>query len=140
MDRSGRTGLRALVRALVAVAVLALGLGSGLGPGVEAIADGVQAFQRPQARNAASTLAAMGAMSIPMFLGITVMGQLLHVRVDEEIAASRSVLSQIGETIFGRTGPFWLLQALTAAILVLAANTAYQDFPRLSSILARDRR
>jgi amino acid transporter len=107
--------------------------------GVEAIADGVQAFRRPQARNAASTLALMGSMSIPMFLGITVLARALQVRVDEQVAASRSVLSQIGETVFGRTGPFWLLQALTAGILVLAANTAYQDFPRLASILARDR-
>ncbi len=107
--------------------------------GVEAIADGVQAFRRPQARNAASTLALMGAMSIPMFLGITVLARALHVRVDEQVAASRSVLSQIGETVFGRTGPYWLLQILTAGILVLAANTAYQDFPRLASILARDR-
>jgi amino acid transporter len=107
--------------------------------GVEAIADGVQAFRRPQARNAAQTLALMGAMSIPMFLGITVLARALHVRVDEELAASSSVLSQIGETVFGRSWAFWLLQILTAGILVLAANTAYQDFPRLASILARDR-
>lgn len=107
--------------------------------GVEAIADGVQAFQRPQARNAAATLALMGAMSIPMFLGITLLARMLHVRVNEELAASQSVLSQVGETVFGRTLPFWMLQALTAGILVLAANTAYQDFPRLASILARDR-
>jgi len=107
--------------------------------GVEAIADGVQAFRRPQARNAATTLALMGALSIPMFLGITFLARMLEVRVNEEIAGTRSVLSQIGETIFGRSGPFWLLQGLTAGILVLAANTAYQDFPRLASILARDR-
>ncbi|HYZ14307.1 MAG TPA: APC family permease [Actinomycetota bacterium] len=107
--------------------------------GVEAIADGVQAFRRPQAKNAATTLALMGAMSIPMFLGITLLARLLEVRVNEHVAETRSVLSQIGLTVFGRTGPFWILQALTAAILVLAANTAYQDFPRLASILARDR-
>jgi amino acid transporter len=107
--------------------------------GVEAIADGVQAFRRPQAKNAATTLAVMGGMTVTMFIGITVMSVLLHVRVNEEIAASRSVLSQIGETIFGRTLPFFALQALTAGILVLAANTSYQDFPRLSAILARDR-
>jgi len=107
--------------------------------GVEAIADGVQAFRRPQAKNAATTLALMGAMSIPMFLGITLLARMLEVRVNENVAETRSVLSQIGETVFGRTGPFWLLQGLTAAILVLAANTAYQDFPRLASILARDR-
>ena len=59
--------------------------------------------------------------------------------MNHEIAASRSVLSQIGETVFGRTFFYFLLQGLTAGILILAANTSYQDFPRLSSILARDR-
>jgi amino acid transporter len=107
--------------------------------GVEAISNGVQAFRRPQARNAADTLAAMGVLTVTMFLGITVMSVLLHVRVNEEIAASRSVLSQIGQTVFGKTLPFYLLQVLTMGILVLAANTSYQDFPRLSAILARDR-
>jgi amino acid transporter len=107
--------------------------------GVEAIADGVQAFRRPQSRNAAATLSAMGVMTVTMFLGITSMSVLLHVRVNEEIAATRSVLSQIGETVFGRSLAFFLLQGLTAGILILAANTSYQDFPRLSAILARDR-
>jgi len=107
--------------------------------GVEAISNGVQAFRRPRSRNAATTLAMMGFMTVTMFIGITVLSVLLHVRVNEEIAASRSVLSQIAETVFGRTLPFFLLQALTAGILILAANTSYQDFPRLSAILARDR-
>jgi len=107
--------------------------------GVEAISNGVQAFRRPQSRNAATTLAMMGFMTVTMFIGITVLSVLLHVRVNEEIAASRSVLSQIGETVFGRTLPYYALQALTAGILILAANTSYQDFPRLSAILARDR-
>jgi amino acid transporter len=107
--------------------------------GVEAISNGVPAFRRPQSRNAAATLSAMGFMTVTMFLGVTVMSVLLHVRVNEEIAASRSVLSQIGETVFGRSLPFFLLQGLTAGILILAANTSYQDFPRLSAILARDR-
>lgn len=106
--------------------------------GVEAIADGVQAFRRPQSRNAASTLLLMGAMSIPMFLGISAMAAALGVRTNEHIAASRSVLSQIGETIFGDGPMFLVLQIFTALILILAANTAYQDFPRLASILARD--
>jgi amino acid transporter len=106
--------------------------------GVEAIADGVQAFRRPQSRNAASTLAIMGAMAVTMFLGITLMAQLLNVRIDEEIAASNSVLSQIGRTIYGDGFWFIMLQVFTAGILILAANTAFQDFPRLSSILARD--
>ncbi|HYF10756.1 MAG TPA: APC family permease [Actinomycetota bacterium] len=107
--------------------------------GVEAIADGVQAFRRPQAKNAAATLTLMGAMSIPMFIGITFLARVTQVRVNEEISHTRSVLSLMSEAVFGRSLGFWLLQGLTAAILVLAANTAYQDFPRLASILARDR-
>jgi hypothetical protein len=81
----------------------------------------------------------MSAMSIPMFLGISVMADALHVRVDHEIAASKSVLAQIGETVYGGGPLFIVLQVFTALILILAANTAYQDFPRLASILARDR-
>jgi amino acid transporter len=107
--------------------------------GVEAVADGVQAFRRPQSKNAASTLSMMLFMTVTMFIGITILSVLLHIRVTEEIAVSRSVLSQIGETIFGRTLPYFFLQGLTAGILILAANTSYQDFPRLSAILARDR-
>ena len=106
--------------------------------GVEAIADGVQAFRRPQSKNAASTLLLMGAMSIPMFLGISVLAAALGVRTNEHIAASKSVLAQIGETVFGDGLMFLVLQIFTALILILAANTAYQDFPRLASILARD--
>ncbi len=106
--------------------------------GVEAVADGVQAFRRPQAKNAAATLAIMGALATVLFLGITVMTELLDVRITEEIAHSRSVLSLIGDAIFGRGLWFIVLQVFTAGILVLAANTAFQDFPRLSSILARD--
>jgi amino acid transporter len=108
--------------------------------GVEAIADGVPAFRRPQAKNAADTLLIMGLLATSLFLGITVLAQVFHVRIDEDIAATNSVLSQIGRTVHGDgTLMFYLLQIFTAGILVLAANTAFQDFPRLSSILARDR-
>jgi amino acid transporter len=106
--------------------------------GVEAIADGVQAFRRPQARNAATTLAVMGAISISMFLGITYLARSLDVRVAEHLHGVKSVLAQIGETVFSGGFMFYVLQVFTALILVLAANTAYQDFPRLSAILARD--
>jgi amino acid transporter len=106
--------------------------------GVEAVADGVQAFRRPQAKNAAATLAIMGLLASGLFLGITVLSDLLQVRVTEEIARSRSVLSLIGDAVFGGGIWFIVLQIFTAGILVLAANTAFQDFPRLSSILARD--
>jgi amino acid transporter len=106
--------------------------------GVEAIADGVQAFRRPQGRNAAATLAVLGFMSATLFLGVTALARLLEVRVGEA-GTSASVLSQIGETVFGRGFMFFALQAFTALILIVAANTAYQDFPRLSAILAGDR-
>ena len=107
--------------------------------GVEAIADGVQAFRRPQSRNAATTLSVMGAMSIAMFLGITALSQLLQVRITEDIAHELPVLAQIGDTVYDGGAMFLLLQVFTAGILILAANTAFQDFPRLASILARDR-
>ncbi len=106
--------------------------------GVEAIADGVQAFRRPQSRNAATTLAVMGVVSISMFLGITYLARALHVRVGEHLEGVKSVLAQIGDTVFDGGTMFYVLQVFTALILILAANTAYQDFPRLSAILARD--
>jgi amino acid transporter len=113
--------------------------GSAALTGVEAIADGVQAFRRPQSRNAATTLGIMAVMSITMFLGITALADAFDVKVSEELASAKSVLAQVGEAAFGRGPMFFVLQSFTAAILVVAANTAYQDFPRLSAILARDR-
>jgi amino acid transporter len=105
--------------------------------GVEAISTGVPAFRRPQAKNAAETLAIMGAISVVMFLGISYLTT--HIS-GITISADRSVVSQIAGAVFGNSSlPFYVVQAFTAAILVLAANTAYQDFPRLASILARDR-
>ena len=121
------------------VLLKAFSSGSTALTGVEAIADGVQAFRRPQSRNAATTLAVMGAISISMFLGITYLARAFHVRVADDIAEHQSVLAQIGETVFGEGAMFFVLQLFTALILILAANTAYQDFPRLSAILARDR-
>jgi len=104
--------------------------------GVEAISNGVPAFRRPQARNAAETLAMMGTIAITMFLGISWLAT--HI---EGVTASdeTSVVAQIAMTVFDKGFMFYVVQAFTAAILVLAANTAYQDFPRLSAILARDR-
>jgi len=103
--------------------------------GVEAIADGVPAFRRPQAKNAANTLAIMGVIAITMFLGISFLASHMHVTVSEE----RSVVAQVAHATFGGGLGFYLVQVFTTMILVLAANTSYQDFPRLSSILARDR-
>lgn len=103
--------------------------------GVEAIADGVPAFRRPQAKNAAQTLAIMGTISVTMFLGISFLASRMGAVVSEE----RTVVAQIAHATFGGGLGFYVVQILTTAILVLAANTSYQDFPRLSSILARDR-
>ena len=108
--------------------------------GVEAIADGVPAFRPPKAKNASATLLIMGAISISMFLGISTLARLFHVRISEEtVDTYGTVISQIGRAAFSDGVGFWLLQLFTAAILYLAANTAYQDFPRLSAILARQK-
>ena len=104
--------------------------------GVEAISNGVPAFRRPQATNAAETLAIMGVIAITMFLGIS----WLAVHVPGTVASdARSIPAQIAYAVYDGGIGFYLVQFFTAAILILAANTAYQDFPRLSSILARDR-
>lgn len=105
--------------------------------GVEAIADGVQAFRYPQSKNAATTLAVMGGLAGSMFLGISWLAD--HTNVVFEHGDTQTVVAQISNAIFGGGFMFYLLQALTAGILILAANTAYADFPRLSSILAHDR-
>jgi len=105
--------------------------------GIEAISNGVQAFKKPEARNAAMTLVWMAALLTTMFVGTSVLANLYHVHPKE----SETVISQFARIIF--TGSFgwfyYVVQAATAAILVLAANTAFADFPRLSSLLARDR-
>ena len=102
--------------------------------GTEAISNGVSAFEKPEADNAGKTLIAMAVLLAIMFLGITFLARTMHVVPVEH----ESVVSQIGRAIFG-SGPLYLaLQAATALILVLAANTAFADFPRLASILARD--
>ena len=115
--------------------------------GVEAIANGVPAFKVPKSTNAARTLALMGGISVAMFAGITALALKTHVHyVDTTQGYSnytgtqKEVLAQIGATVFGGgTFAFYFLQIVTAAILVLAANTAYNGFPVLASVLARDR-
>ena len=126
---AGAIGLFAVLRAF--------SLGATALTGVEAISNGVPAFRRPQAHNAATTLAIMGAISVSMFLGIS----WLATHVDGVIASEeRSVVAQIAIAVFGNSSiGFYVVQFFTATILILAANTAYQDFPRLASILARDR-
>jgi len=107
--------------------------------GVEAIADGVPAFRFPQSRNAAKTLTIMAALSTSMFIGISWLADHTNVVYLEHVEEQRSVVAQVAHAVFGGGFLFYLLQGMSAAILILAANTAYQDFPRLSSILAHDR-
>jgi amino acid transporter len=104
--------------------------------GVEAISNGVPAFRYPQSRNAATTLTAMGAISISMFIGVSGLAHAMGVEFSEHSA--RTVLGEIAHTAFGGGMGFYVVQVMTAAILILAANTAFADFPRLASILATD--
>jgi amino acid transporter len=104
--------------------------------GVEAVSNGVPAFKPPEARNAAATMLMMAVLSIAMFVGITLLAHAYHVIPSER----ETVVSQIARGVFeGRNWAYYVVQAGTMLILVLAANTAYADFPRLASILARDR-
>ena len=105
--------------------------------GVEAISNGVPAFRRPKARNAAATLVIMGVLAVTMFSGITALALGTHARAYP--SGNPSVISQVAETVWGRGALYYAFQAATAAILVLAANTAFNGFPTLASILARDR-
>ncbi|HEX5095908.1 MAG TPA: APC family permease [Acidimicrobiia bacterium] len=102
--------------------------------GVEAIADGVPAFKRPEPKNAANTLAIMGVILGTLFLGVSLLASHFHPYPSHDV----TVFAQMGRAVFGGGWPLWVLQILTAAILTLAANTAYADFPRLSSVIARD--
>ncbi len=107
--------------------------------GIEAISDGVPAFKKPEWVNARATLTVMAVLLTLMFLGITFLAQQYRA-LPPEGGNPETVLSQIGRGVFGGRGlPYAVLQAATATILILAANTAYSDFPRLISFLARDR-
>jgi amino acid transporter len=106
--------------------------------GVEAISNGVPAFRRPKARNAANTLGIMGLLSVSMFAGITVLTLAMHAHAQPD--GNPSVISQLAAGVFGPHAVlFYLYQAATAGILILAANTAFNGFPVLSSILAQSR-
>ena len=103
--------------------------------GIEAISNGVMAFKRPEAKNARTTLYFMGAILAFLFVGVTVLAHALRVVPLE----GETVISQIARSVFGRGAAYYLIQAATALILLLAANTSYADFPRLASILAHDK-
>lgn len=107
--------------------------------GTEAIADGVGAFKEPAAKNAGKTLVAMVVLLLTMFVGISWAAQHYGLKVMEPSEPGfKTVLAQLAITMFGE-GPFFnVIQIATAAILFLAANTAFADFPRLCSFIAKD--
>src|SRR5947209_12567481 len=116
--------------------------------GVEAISNGVPAFKKPKEKNAATTLALLGGIAVSMFLAITAFAIVSHVHAAPDPTDlglpphthTPTVIAQVGAAIFGgyHSLGFYYLQAVTALILVLAANTAFNGFPVLASILARD--
>ena len=106
--------------------------------GVEAISNGVTAFRRPQPVNAASTLLWMGIIAICLFMGVSVLAW----KIDALPSGSVSVLSEIARAVFPAGSVlgvgYYVVQATTALVLALAANTAFQGFPRLAALLAGD--
>ena len=123
------------------VVLRAFASGSTALTGVEAIANGVNAFRRPHGKNAAKTLAILGAIAIAMFVGVSWLAVHMHAR--PTATGTPSVLSELARATFPANSwsgfMYWAVQILTLAVLVLAANTSFQGFPRLAALLARDR-
>ncbi|WP_432087363.1 APC family permease [Streptomyces sp. bgisy095] len=140
--------------ALVFLLLRAFSSGCAALTGVEAISNGVPAFRKPKSKNAATTLALMGGLAVTMFCGIIFLAMATDVRMAEKPAhdllrdgvpvgpdyVQDPVISQVAAAVFGDgTFLFVVLAAATALVLFLAANTAYNGFPLLGSILAQDR-
>jgi amino acid transporter len=123
----GAAGLFLLLRAFAS--------GCAALTGIEAISDGVAAFQKPEARNATITLTILGGLLGTKFLGISFLADEIKVRISE----TETVVSQLGRTIYGLGPIYTLFLIFTSLLLVLAANTAFADFPRLGYFLARDK-
>jgi amino acid transporter len=122
--------------ALVFLTLRAFSAGCAALTGVEAISNGVSAFKPPEWKNAILTMATMGALLAFLFMGTTLLAR--HFGIVYEHGDKETVMSQVGEEVFGRNALYFMLQAFTAGILFLAANTAYNGFPILGAILARD--
>ena len=147
-EQAGLSGL-----ALVFLLLRSFSSGCTALTGVEAISNGVPAFRKPKSANAARTMTAMGVIAVVMFGGITALAMISHVRIAESTCdltgfrgdcstdPQRTVISQIAAAVFGgdHSMLFYFMQAATALILILAANTAFNGFPLLASILAQDR-
>ena len=140
--------------AMVFLILRAFSSGCAALTGVEAISNGVPAFQKPKSANAAATLVMMGAVAVTMFAGLVALGMLIHVRLAEHPATDimlpggqlagpdyqqEPIIAQVAAAVFGDgSAPFVYLASVTSLILFLAANTAFNGFPVLGSILARD--
>ena len=124
--------------ATVFLAMRAFASGCTALTGVEAISNGVPSFRKPKSRNAARTLVAMGTLAVTMFVGITLVAIETHAKAYP--SGTPSVISQLAQVVWGRHSALYVIfQIATAAILVLAANTAFSGFPMLASILAQNR-
>jgi amino acid transporter len=138
--------------ALLFFALRAFASGTTALTGIEAVANGVPAFKPPKSRNAATTLTLMGGLAATMFAGVTALALLADVRyvenacdlqgfADCETEPQRTVIAQLAAAIFGGDTSigFFYIQSATALVLILAANTAFNGFPLLGSVLAQDR-
>jgi len=121
------------------IIVRAFASGSVALTGIEAIANGVPAFKKPEPRNAATTLGVVAILLVVLFIGITFIAHSFGVVPTPEGETPKTVISQVAGVIYGEGSiMFYLFQAFTALILFLAANTSYNAFPRLAAILATD--
>jgi len=133
--------------AMVFLVARAFSSGCAALTGVEAISNGVPAFQKPKSRNAATTLLLLGAIAVSLFMGIILLAKETGAKVaetPEQLGASanyhpKTLIAQLAETVFHDFPVgFYAIAGVTALILVLAANTAFNGFPVLGSILAKD--
>ncbi len=134
--------------AVILLVLRAFSSGCSALTGVEAVANGVPAFRKPKVRNAQSTLSLMGIIAILLFSGLTLLALLAGVRYAENpcnligfdcSTPQPSLMAQVASATFGAGSiPFFVVQAATACVLLLAANTAFNGFPLLGSVLARD--
>ncbi|MGW1489941.1 APC family permease [Streptomyces sp. NPDC002402] len=138
--------------ALVMLVLRAFSSGCTALTGVEAISNGVPAFRKPKSQNAATTMAAMGIIAITMFVGVTTLAIVAKVHITDDSCrltgladcegyTQRTVIAQLAASVFGGENSvgFYFIQAATALVLILAANTAFNGFPLLASILAQHR-
>ncbi|MEU8582051.1 APC family permease [Streptomyces abikoensis] len=139
--------------ALVMLCLRAFSSGCTALTGVEAISNGVPAFRKPKSRNAATTMSVMGVIAVAMFVGVTALALITKVRITDDSCrltglpgacgsyTQRTVIAQLAAAVFGgeHSVGFYVVQAATALVLILAANTAFNGFPLLASILAQHR-